>query len=303
MNIRGESIRILTIFMVLVFLGVFSPGASEASLDEPVPPATPIEVTMDGPALIGGDPVTTTFGIQNQDTEAQIQLYFNLSGSCGFTSDTLPQGVILNPDDIVNVTVTFEPTALGACSDPLIIYCLVGGKFLSVEVTLTGEGVDELPPTTVIIDGCDTGVTDLEFGEKRISEWVNGCAKDVKTHRNFVSRVARLTAKMRKEGLISRVEKRAIRNCARKANIPSLQIGVGTTEKGTITIGGRDTGVGDQTYEGYAKSEWIQQCVDDSNTHGKFVTCVSHLTRDMKREGIISWKEEHVLQRYAAKAK
>ena len=303
MNIRGESMRILTVFMVLVFALAFSPGASEASVDDPVPPATPIEVTMDGPALIGGDPVTTTFGIQNQDPEAKIQLYFNLSGSCGFLYDTTLQGVPLAPGGIVDMAVTFQPTALGTCSDPLTIYSLAGGKVLSVVVTLTGEGVDELPPTTVIIDGCDTGVTDLELGEKRISEWINGYEKDVKTHRHFVSRVARLTAKMRKEGLISREEKRAIRNCARKANIPSLEIGVGTTEKGTITIGGRDTGVGDQTYEGYAISEWIQQCVDDSNTHGKFVRCVSHLTRDMKREGIISWKEKHVLQRYAAKAK
>lgn len=39
-------------------------------------------------------------------------------------------------------------------------------------------------------------------------------------------------------------------------------------------------------------SDLIAECADAANNHGEFVSCVSHLTNDWKKEGLISGKEK-----------
>jgi hypothetical protein len=72
---------------------------------------------------------------------------------------------------------------------------------------------------------------------------------------------------------------------------------------GMILIGERDTGVVDRPYEGKLISELIRECEADQTNRGRFVSCVSSLTDELKEAGVISGKEKGALQSSAAKAK
>lgn len=71
----------------------------------------------------------------------------------------------------------------------------------------------------------------------------------------------------------------------------------------TIVIDGIDTGVENQLFDdGCTMSDLIGFCVEISEDHGDFVSCVAHLTNDWKKEGVISGKEKGKIQSAAAKA-
>ena len=70
-----------------------------------------------------------------------------------------------------------------------------------------------------------------------------------------------------------------------------------------IIIGERDTGVVDRLHEGKLISKWVDECAADARNHGQFVSCVAHLTNELKKAEIITGKEKDALQRCAAKAK
>lgn len=74
---------------------------------------------------------------------------------------------------------------------------------------------------TIIIDGCDTGVTDrLIDDNSTISEKIDECVESAKNHGQFVSCVAQLTGDLVKAGIITGIEKGAIVSCAAQADIP-----------------------------------------------------------------------------------
>ena len=71
----------------------------------------------------------------------------------------------------------------------------------------------------------------------------------------------------------------------------------------TVTIDGCDSGVQNMLLDdGCTISDLISQCADDADNHGEFVSCVSHLTNDLKKDGIISGKEKGKIQSCTAKA-
>jgi len=70
----------------------------------------------------------------------------------------------------------------------------------------------------------------------------------------------------------------------------------------TIVIDGCDTGVMDFDYDGLFISEWIDACALDAKNHGKFVSCIAHMTKKLKDEGLISGKEKGAIQSCAARA-
>lgn len=74
---------------------------------------------------------------------------------------------------------------------------------------------------TIIIDGCDSGVTNL-FPEEgcTISDEIAECAEGAKNHGKFVSCVAKLTNDLKKDGIITGQQKGAIQSCAAQAAIP-----------------------------------------------------------------------------------
>lgn len=70
----------------------------------------------------------------------------------------------------------------------------------------------------------------------------------------------------------------------------------------TIVIDGCDTDVQDQEYNGKLISDWIGECALDVKNHGKFVSCVAHLTNDLLADGIITSEEKARIVKCAAKS-
>ncbi len=86
-----------------------------------------------------------------------------------------------------------------------------------VEASLTFEVVFPI----VIIDGCDTGVTDQVLGDgSTISENIEECAAGAGNHGGFVRCVAHLANDLVRAGHITGAEKDAIQSCAAQADIP-----------------------------------------------------------------------------------
>jgi hypothetical protein len=73
----------------------------------------------------------------------------------------------------------------------------------------------------IVIDGCDTGVTDQLFPDNSsIYERIGQCGIGAKNHGQFVSCVATITNDAKKAGIITGQQKGAIQSCAARANIP-----------------------------------------------------------------------------------
>ena len=72
----------------------------------------------------------------------------------------------------------------------------------------------------------------------------------------------------------------------------------------TIIIDGCDSGVENQLFDdGCTMSDLIAECnADNAENHGKFVSCVSHLTNDWKKDGLINGKEKGAIQSCAAQS-
>lgn len=71
----------------------------------------------------------------------------------------------------------------------------------------------------------------------------------------------------------------------------------------TVTIEICETGVENVLLEGGCTvSDLIAECAVGARNHGQFVSCVAHLTNDLKSEGIIKGREKGAIQRCAAKA-
>ncbi len=71
----------------------------------------------------------------------------------------------------------------------------------------------------------------------------------------------------------------------------------------TIIINGCDSGVENQIFaDGCSMSNIIKQCAMGAINHGEFVSCVSHLTNNWKKEGMISGREKGAIVSCAAQS-
>jgi PA domain len=74
---------------------------------------------------------------------------------------------------------------------------------------------------TIIIDGCDSGVSNLLFTNGcTISDLIAQAASNARNHGGFVSNVAQLTIALRNAGFITDSQKGAIQSCAAGARLP-----------------------------------------------------------------------------------
>ena len=74
---------------------------------------------------------------------------------------------------------------------------------------------------TVVIDGCNSGVTNTLFPTGcTISDFIAACAKGASNHGQFVSCVSSLTNALKKAGTITGQQKGAIQSCAAQAHLP-----------------------------------------------------------------------------------
>jgi hypothetical protein len=71
----------------------------------------------------------------------------------------------------------------------------------------------------------------------------------------------------------------------------------------TVVIDGCDSGV-DNTLgaDGCTISDLIGECADGVSNHGQFVSCVSHLTNDLKKAGLISGRDKGAIMSCAAQS-
>ena len=71
----------------------------------------------------------------------------------------------------------------------------------------------------------------------------------------------------------------------------------------TVVIDNCETAVQNHLLEdGCTMSDLIAECATGAKNHGKFVSCVSHLTNDWKKQKLISGKEKGAIQSCAAQA-
>jgi hypothetical protein len=71
----------------------------------------------------------------------------------------------------------------------------------------------------------------------------------------------------------------------------------------TVVIAGCDSGVPNTVFAtGCRISDQIAACAQGATNHGKFVSCVSHLTNDLKKDGIITGAQKGAIQSCAGGA-
>ena len=71
----------------------------------------------------------------------------------------------------------------------------------------------------------------------------------------------------------------------------------------TVVIGGCDSGVANTVFaNGCRISDGITACADGANNHGGFVSCVSHYTNDLKKNGTITGAQKGSIQSCAGSA-
>lgn len=99
------------------------------------------------------------------------------------------------------------------------------GWFPDADLDGVDSGVDCEPNSnlapTVVIDSCNSGVTNTLFSTGcTISDLIAHIAASSNSHGQFVAGVARLTAALKQQGIITEAQKEAIQECAAGASIP-----------------------------------------------------------------------------------
>jgi hypothetical protein len=70
-----------------------------------------------------------------------------------------------------------------------------------------------------------------------------------------------------------------------------------------VVVDGCDTDVANLILDnGCSVSDLVESCAEAAGNHGRFVSCVSHLGNDLKRQGLVSGREKARLTRCAARA-
>lgn len=75
--------------------------------------------------------------------------------------------------------------------------------------------------TSVVIDGCDSGVLNTVFSTGcTLSDLIGQCAAKAKNHGKFVSCVTKVTNALKRSKAITGKQKGAIQSCAAQADLP-----------------------------------------------------------------------------------
>jgi hypothetical protein len=81
-----------------------------------------------------------------------------------------------------------------------------------------GDGVGDVCSSTVVIDGCDSGVTNVSVDGVTFSALIGECAVSAKNHGKFVSCVSHLANDWRRSGLITAKEHARLVNATNGVN-------------------------------------------------------------------------------------
>lgn len=225
---RKMVIRILSISIALLFLGMLFPGLTKADISTDKP-----DNLVDFEKVLIGSSETIVLAITNLDEQYPIQLILNLSGGadCGISYDTDLQQEVVGVGQTVSLPIIYEPEPSGpdSCSGTLRIYYLAvceptpdnpcpPFEFPYLDVEIKGMGVSA--PSTVIIDGLDTGVENKTYQGKTVSYWLDELAAEARNHGQYVRGVALMVRKMHKANVLSKEDMKVIMKTAAHAKIP-----------------------------------------------------------------------------------
>ncbi|NIN63068.1 MAG: hypothetical protein GTN55_12185, partial [Gammaproteobacteria bacterium] len=120
---KRMAMRMVTIFVALVFCGMFFPdparGVEDLSSDQ--------GLAVNFEDVVVGEQKTIPLGITNESVHLLV-LYplFNMDAACDFTAAKMVDGsptelgrTELEPGAVLNVQVTFSPSAVGSCNAEL----------------------------------------------------------------------------------------------------------------------------------------------------------------------------------------
>jgi hypothetical protein len=274
-------VRVLSISLALVFLGMVAPGLSRASLS--TDSGLDFEVAIDSE-------LEKSLAIMNENQDITIRLFFRLEwvDTCGLSFDESLQGMEILPGQTEYVKLKFKPSDLGLCSNNLIVLYMGLGAPLygNIVVGLSGMGI-EAKPSTVMIDGQDTGVENRLHEEQTISERLEKCSENAKNHGQYVRCVALVARKMRKAEVLTKEEGQTIVKAAAHANIPP-----------------RKSGIEDLEYNGELVTDLIKECKENAENKRQYVRRVYELMKELEKDGVIETKKEkRQILKYAKRLK
>jgi hypothetical protein len=174
--------------------------------------------------FVNGVEVATGPFVDNADSDSSLKFGHrgNPDDTPGSTDD---RGFFLNGR--IDEVEVFVGRALSDTEIQAIVDAGSAGK--CKESDNDGDGVpndeDACPKSdlsaTVIIDGCDSEVTNTVFPSGcTLTDLLDDCADKARKHRKVVHCVARLTHTMKRIGIITGQQKDAIRSCAAQAALP-----------------------------------------------------------------------------------
>jgi len=208
-------IRILSISMALLFLGMVAPClAIEAT--------TPTSLDF-GEVTVGTttEPATLTINNPNATYEMTVTLsvvnseFNGEPGECGFSVE--PPQLTLDGGGSDDATVSYAPTGEGVCKADISVYY---GRGAPILVPVEGTAVEAAPLTNIIIDGQDTYVLDFEYKNGNFSEWLDKIAEEAWNHGQYVWLVGFWTRRAYKDGKLDKEQMKAILRAAAHAKIP-----------------------------------------------------------------------------------
>ena len=141
-------------------------------------------------------------------------VYSTFLGGSGLDATGLgdARGIALDPLGNVYVTGVTDSTDFPT-ANPLQPHKLGFGSAFVTKIASTIAA-----RLNVVIDGCDSGVTNAVLASGRtISDLISECAKDASNHGHFASCVAHVTNDLREIRTISGQQKGAIQSCAAQA--------------------------------------------------------------------------------------
>ena len=218
-----RSLMVLTIVLAFIAWGVFFPRITTGSVSS--------ETADFGDVAVGS---TSSIPLEITNTGSDtllINLRWKNNNSCDFrllkhgSEDLQPTSEIqLNPEKTLTVDISWTP-AEGSegttCSDTLEIrnfnYDILETVLVTGNAVPAGSKKD--PNGTIVIGEYETGVVDRLYDGKLISEWIGACAAGAKNRCRFVRCVSALTNELKRAGIISCQDKRAIQRCAAQVKL------------------------------------------------------------------------------------
>ena len=215
MSAQKSSLRVISILLAFFAWGVFYPSITTGSVSPE---------TADFEDVAVGSTGSIPLEIENTGSSTLILNLRFENYSCNFFLSQ-QSDISLNPGESVTVNISWTPAegSVGtACSDTLKI--LNGYTELLETVPVTAKAVAAGDPrtdpnSTIVIGEHDTGVVDRLYDEKLISEWIGACVAGAKNRCRFVRCVSALTNELKKAGIISCQDKRAIQRCAAQVKV------------------------------------------------------------------------------------